>query len=67
MVTETAQESDESERRWVGFRPTAAEPALGITAAGRAVSDPRISPKPITDTPVTTEQGQLFWQPRRRR
>ena len=64
MVTETAQESDESEGDdgSVSDQP-AAQPALGITAAGRAVNDPRISPKPITDTPVTTEQGQLFWQP----
>ena len=64
MVTETAQESDESEGAdgSVSGQP-AAQPALGITAAGRAVNDPRISPKPITDTPVTTEQGQLFWQP----
>ena len=64
MVTETAHESDESEGDdgSVLDQP-AAQPALGITAAGRAVNDPRISPKPITDTPVTTEQGQLFWQP----
>ena len=64
MVTETAHESDESEGDdgSVLDQP-AAQPALGITAAGRAVNDPRISPKPITDTPVTTEQGPLFWQP----
>ena len=64
MVTETAHESDESEGDdgSVLDQP-AAQPALGITAVGRAVNDPRISPKPITDTPVTTEQGQLFWQP----
>jgi ribonuclease E len=64
MVTETAQESDESEGDdgSVSDQP-AAQPALGITAAGRALNDPRISPKPITDTTVTTEQGQLFWQP----
>ena len=64
MPTETAEESDESEGDdgSVSDQP-AAQPALGITAAGRAVNDPRISPKPITDTPVTTEQGQLFWQP----
>ena len=64
MVTETAQDSDELEGDdgSVSDSP-AAQPALGVTAAGRAVYDPRISPKPITDTPVITEQGQLFWQP----
>jgi ribonuclease E len=64
MVTETTQESGGSggDDGSVSDQP-AAQPALGITAAGRAVNDPRISPKPITDTSVTTEQGQLFWQP----
>ena len=62
MVTETPQVIDELEGDdgSVSDSP-AAQPALGITAAGRAVNDPRISPKPITDTPVTTEQGLLFW------
>ena len=64
MVNETAELSDESEGDdGSASDQPAAQPALGITAAGRAVNDPRISPKPITDTPVTTEQGQLFWQP----
>jgi ribonuclease E len=61
MVTETAQNSD-GDNESVSDS-SAGQPAVGITAAGRAVNDPRISPKPITETPVTTEQGQLFWQP----
>ena len=63
MVIETSRESDELEGddRSISDSP-AEQPALGITAAGRAINDPRVSPKPITDTPVTTEQGHLFWQ-----
>ena len=34
----------------------------GLTGDGRAINDPRVAPKPITDTAVTTEQGLLFWQ-----
>ncbi len=64
MVTETSQESGELDGdNNSASEPLAAQPGFGITAAGRAVNDPRISPKPITETPVTTEQGQLFWQP----
>jgi ribonuclease E len=32
----------------------------GLTAEGRAVNDPRILPKPVTDTAVQTELTQLF-------
>ena len=34
----------------------------GVNEAGRAVNDPRVSPKPVTETKVSTEEGQLFWQ-----
>ena len=34
----------------------------GLTGDGRAVNDPRVAPKPVTETAVTTEQGLLFWQ-----
>jgi ribonuclease E len=37
--------------------------ALGLTDEGRAVNDPRISPKPVTDTAVSTEQAELFALP----
>jgi ribonuclease E len=36
--------------------------ASGLTGDGRAVNDPRVAPKPVTETAVTTEQGLLFWQ-----
>ena len=35
----------------------------GVTEAGRAVNDPRIAPKPVTDTSVRTELGELFATP----
>jgi ribonuclease E len=35
----------------------------GLTADGRAVNDPRILPKPVTDTAVQTELTQLFDAP----
>ena len=35
----------------------------GMTDSGRAVNDPRISPKPITQTQIITEQAQLFALP----
>jgi ribonuclease E len=35
----------------------------GVTEAGRAVNDPRIAPKPATDTSVSTELGELFATP----
>ena len=35
----------------------------GMTDSGRAVNDPRISPKPITQTEIVTEQAQLFALP----
>ena len=34
----------------------------GVNEAGRAVNDPRVAPKPVTETKVSTEEGQLFWQ-----
>jgi len=34
----------------------------GLTGDGRAVNDPRVAPKPVTETAVITEQGLLFWQ-----
>ncbi len=34
----------------------------GLTDEGRAINDPRISPRPITETIVKTEQGLLFRQ-----
>ena len=37
--------------------------ALGLTDDGRAVNDPRISPKPVTETVVSTEQAELFALP----
>lgn len=35
----------------------------GVTDAGRAVNDPRISPKPIKETQTVTEQADLFSLP----
>jgi ribonuclease E len=35
----------------------------GLTAEGRAINDPRILPKPVTDTAVQTELTQLFDAP----
>lgn len=34
--------------------------SAGLTEAGRAVNDPRITPKPVTETSVSTELGELF-------
>ena len=34
-----------------------------VAEGGRAVNDPRISPKPVTETVVATEQAQLFSMP----
>ncbi|MGB0156283.1 MAG: Rne/Rng family ribonuclease [Luminiphilus sp.] len=34
----------------------------GVNEVGRAVNDPRVAPKPVTETKVSTEEGQLFWQ-----
>ena len=35
----------------------------GVTEAGRAVNDPRIAPKPVMGTSVSTELGELFATP----
>ena len=35
----------------------------GVTEAGRAVNDPRVAPKPVTETSVNTELGELFATP----
>ena len=35
----------------------------GVTGAGRAVNDPRVAPKPVTETAVHTELGELFATP----
>ena len=35
----------------------------GVTEAGRAVNDPRIAPKPVSETTVSTELGELFATP----
>ena len=35
----------------------------GVTEAGRAVNDPRVAPKPVTGTAVSTELGELFATP----
>ena len=35
----------------------------GVTEAGRAVNDPRVAPKPVTETAVNTELGELFATP----
>jgi ribonuclease E len=43
--------------------PVVEPEALGLTDDGRAVNDPRISPKPVTDTAVSTEQAELFALP----
>ena len=43
--------------------PVAEPETLGLTDDGRAVNDPRISPKPVTDTAVSTEQAELFALP----
>jgi ribonuclease E len=32
----------------------------GVTEAGRAVNDPRVAPKPVTETSVSTEMRELF-------
>ena len=63
MVTETAQDSDESEEMMGRFQTNPLHNQPSVSRQQGAPSTTRISPKPITDTPVTTEQGQLFWQP----
>ena len=35
----------------------------GVTEAGRALNDPRVAPKPVTETAVSTELGELFATP----
>ena len=35
----------------------------GLTEAGRAVNDPRVAPKPVTETSVSTELSELFATP----
>jgi ribonuclease E len=35
----------------------------GVTEAGRAVNDPRVAPKPVTETSVSTEMRELFANP----
>ena len=35
----------------------------GVTEAGRAVNDPRVAPKPVAETAVSTEMGELFAAP----
>ena len=35
----------------------------GVTEAGRAVNDPRVAPKPVKETAVSTELGELFATP----
>ena len=40
----------------------ASHTTAGVNEAGRAVNDPRVAPKPVTETKVSTEEGQLFWQ-----
>ena len=37
--------------------------SAGLTEAGRAVNDPRVAPKPVTETSVSTELGELFATP----
>jgi len=37
--------------------------SAGLTEAGRAVNDPRIAPKPVTETCVSTELDELFATP----
>ena len=36
----------------------------GLTDTGRAVNDPRVAPKPVTETPVSTELSELFATPK---
>ena len=52
-VEEVAEEAPELE---VGSR-------AGVTDAGRAVNDPRIAPKPVEETSVSTEMAELFATP----
>lgn len=40
--------------------PEAVRDVSGMTEQGRAVNDPRIAPRPVKDTVVTTELGQIF-------
>ena len=40
-----------------------ANPTAGVTEAGRAVNDPRIAPKPVERTNVSTEMTELFANP----
>ena len=35
----------------------------GLAEAGRALNDPRVAPKPVTETSVSTELGELFATP----
>ena len=43
--------------------PAAANDTSGLTANGRAVNDPRVTPRPVTETAVKTELGVLFANP----
>jgi ribonuclease E len=43
--------------------PVAANDTSGLTANGRAVNDPRVAPRPVTETAVKTELGVLFANP----
>jgi ribonuclease E len=56
-VTATAQTLDEEAPE------QHSDSTAGVTEAGRAVNDPRIAPKPVTDTSVRTELGELFATP----
>ena len=40
--------------------PEVVRDVSGITEQGRAVNDPRIAPRPVKETAVTTELGQIF-------
>ena len=56
-VTATAQTLDEEAPE------QHSDSTAGVTEAGRAVNDPRIAPKPVRDTSVSTELGELFATP----
>ena len=59
---ETTASSMETSLDEAPAEPEVTADTSGLTGDGRAINDPRVAPKPVTETLVTTEQGLLFWQ-----
>jgi ribonuclease E len=65
-VTETAKVGEpEAEEATPPAEVATAEPEIaaastGITAEGRAINDPRVAPKPVSEVEIRSERGSLF-------